>query len=487
MKNFIKRQWLFYGAIVLMLLFLKGPAFAADDFFLYGNQDAGDVTECDVQPVIDSWFTALDYFRDGPNEGRMLAATGKNVYIQSAEGSSTWIKIAKVDYTMDPAFIRISPSGNTVALGLGWGQSILVFNASLLDAGTPEEPVDLSDSEEVLDFAENHYDAAWVGEDHIVINGGQWVIPGQSAVSGVVTLNITNETNITQGVCGSIPGASSGIAVDENNNLVFGIGAGTNTGELKIWPAGDWWTGNGPVANPLAYNGPEGLKFAHQVLSAAHLGFDEEGSLHVGGGVFVNPGPVNLESGYAALINHKVMTNALASVNNPEIDLYEVNETNGSQYREFGPDVCRNDTATGVMANGSALSVNWNPATPPGGANCVIGGNNDWWQPGVVPRLTTYKVNESRDGDGDFVADVDDHTPNTYETANVDSDGDGYGNLIDGDFNNDDVVNYSDFLEFRGKYGTNDSNADMNSDGIVNYSDFLMFRTQYGKEAPYYN
>jgi hypothetical protein len=486
MKKFMKRQWLYYIAIAAVVLFLKGPALAADNFFLYGNQDAGDTAECDVQPAIDSWFTALDYFRDGPNKGKMLAATGTNIYIQSAVGSSTWTKIATVDDVMDPGFIRISPSGNKIALGLGYEQSILVFNSTLLNTGTPDAPVDLSDSDEVLDFCENHYDAAWVGEDHIVINGGEWVVEGESALSGVVALDITSDSNATEGVCGSIPGASSGIAVDKNNNLIFGIGAGANTGELKIWPADTWWAGNGPVSTPLIYNGPEGLKFAHQVLSAAYLGFDGEGNLHVGGGEFVNPGEVNLESGYAALINHKVMENAVASVDDADINIYEIDETNGSQYREFGPDVCRNDTATGVMASGNDLSVNWNPATPPGVENCVVGGNNDWWGPGVQSRLTTYTVNESKDSDGDNVLDVDDHSPNTPDTNNVDADGDGYGNIVDADFNNDGIVNGSDFLLFQNQYGKNDPNIDMNSDGLVNGSDFLLFQKKYGKEEPYY-
>lgn len=482
-KKNTKPLWQMCLIMALLFLVLKGPAFAVPDFFLYGNQDTSDTAEFDVIEVKGySYFTAMDYFKSGANEGKILAATGTSIYIQAAVGSSTWIKVAEVEDYMDPAFVRLSPSGDKVALGLGWGQDILVFNASLLDEGTPEAPVNLTYSDQTLAFMENHYDAAWIDEDNIVINGGKFVVAGQSAVSGVAVLNITDENNMSQGVCTSIPGASSGIAVDADQNLIFGIGAGTNTGELKIWPRDTWWNGSTSVG-VLEYNGSEGQTFANQVMSAAYLGFDGEGNLHVGGGEFLNPEPVNLESGYAALINQKVMTDAV----NPAIPLYQVDEANEAQYREFGPDVCRNDTATGVMAYGSNLSVNWNPATAPGSANCIIGGNIDWWSPGVTSKITNYSVNNNRDGDNDGVYDVADNSPNTYDTANTDTDGDGYGNMIDGDFNNDGIVNGADFLEFKSHYGSQNPETDMNNDGIVNGKDFLNFKKLYGKSEPFYN
>lgn len=477
------RQWTLTAAVAFICLALMGSAQAAPDFHLYGNQGSGNIIDQNIPEVYNSYFTAVDYFRAGPNEGKMLAATGKDVYIQDAVGGSTWTKVATVKDNMDPAFVRVSPAGTQIALGLGWGQHILVFDTSILNAGTPVD-LNTNPNPDVKDYPENHYDAAWAGETHIVINGGEWVVPGQSAVSGVASLDVTDAYSITQGVCANIPGASSSIAVDANKNLVFGIGAGTNTGELKVWPAAEWWAGSAPLSTVLDYD-TTGLKFAASILSAAYLGFDSQGNLYAGGGQFLNPpvGQVNLESGYAALISAKVIQDALDT----NVPLYEVDETKGGQYREFSPDVCRNDTATGALATPRGLSVLWNPASAPGSSSCVIGGNNDYWQAGVAPVVTEYRVNITLDGDNDGFLDVADHSPGTAHTANVDTDGDGYGNIIDADFNNDGIVNVNDFGEMQGTFGTSDPETDMNSDGIVNANDAGYFQQQYGKTAPYYN
>ena len=484
MRHTVKKRWMHAAAIALMSLLLALPAWAAGDFFLYGNQGAANIIEQDIPEVDQSYFTAVDYFRSGPYQGRMLAATGTTVYLQSAAGSSTWIPVAQVDNVMDPAFVRISPSGDKIALGLGWMQDILVFNTTVLNTSTPAD-LNINPNPNVTVYPENHYDAAWVGEDFLVINGGQWVVEGQSAISGVVSLDVTDPYAMAQGLCGNIPGASSSIAVDANHNLVFGIGAGTNTGELKVWPADEWWIGNAPTSTALDYQA-SGLKFADSIMSAAYLGFDSQGNLHAGGGEFVNPGTVNLESGYAALISGKVIADAVASVTDPELDLYQVDESKPDQYREFSPDVCRNDTATGAIFTDRGLAVLWNPATAPGSTNCVIGGNNDWWAPNVAPKVTEYRIDITLDQDGDGFADVIDYSPKTNFNQNIDSNGDGYGNNIDADFDNNGIVNANDLLMLRSKLGTDDGDTDMNCDGIVNANDLLYYQKQYGKTAPYY-
>ncbi len=225
-----------------------------------------------------------------------------------------------------------------------------------------------------------------------------------------------------------------------------------------------------------------------EVLSSAYLGFDGEGNLHVGGGQFVENSndPTGEEIGFAALINHKLLDEARAFIADPAVGfspLADAEETQGGYYREFAPDPCRNDTATGILASGDSISVSWNPTN----ATCNIGGNDDYWGPGVHPKLTTYTIDPNRDGDNDGVLDVADWSPNTWDDTNTDADNDGYGNIIDADFNNDDIVDLSDQLYFINNYGSADSIADMNSDGIVDLSDLLLFRNQYGELAPYYN
>ncbi len=471
----------------LFILLWALPALAADDFFLYGNQGDANIAEAHAPIVTDGWFTAVDYFRDGPHEGKMLAANNKSVFIQDAPGSSSWTRVAKVDNVMDPSFIRISPSGEKVALGLGFGQELLVFEAALLDSGSPDAPVDLSYNDNVKTFYERYYDAAWVGEDHLVINGGWWIVQGVEANSAVTALDVTSEDNMAVPVTGTILGASSGIAVDEENNLYFGVGyervdpgQPTRTGEIKVFPADAWWNGAGPIGTALSYDGPHGLTIAHNVLSAAYLGFDGEGNLHVGGGQYLEDNPAEL--GFAALISRKHMDAVRERIFDSSFPFAPLDETRGSLYRQIQADPCGDDTATGILANGSDLTISWNGNE----TGACAGSNHDLWQPGSQPVLTTYHVDDTRDGDSDGIFDVADTSYNTYDPGNRDTDNDGYGNIIDGDFNNDDVVNFMDFMHFRQKYGTTDPHADLNSDGIVNFFDYMLFRGLYGKKAPYH-
>lgn len=61
------------------------------------------------------------------------------------------------------------------------------------------------------------------------------------------------------------------------------------------------------------------------------------------------------------------------------------------------------------------------------------------------------------------------------QTAQVDTDGDGYGNRCDPDLNNDGIVNFGDFSLFRGAWLSSNANADFNGDGVVNFGDFSIF------------
>ena len=74
---------------------------------------------------------------------------------------------------------------------------------------------------------------------------------------------------------------------------------------------------------------------------------------------------------------------------------------------------------------------------------------------------------------------IPDSADNCYLQPNADqrdTDGDGFGNPCDPDFNNDGIVAISDFLIFRTRIGTDDVDADLNNDGIVDWdADFLIF------------
>lgn len=80
------------------------------------------------------------------------------------------------------------------------------------------------------------------------------------------------------------------------------------------------------------------------------------------------------------------------------------------------------------------------------------------------------------DDDGDGVdTSVDNCTiaPNPDQT---DTDGDGYGNACDADFNNDCIVNVSDIPILRDLYGQPDNQADLTGDGFTNVPDLIRVR-----------
>jgi len=70
----------------------------------------------------------------------------------------------------------------------------------------------------------------------------------------------------------------------------------------------------------------------------------------------------------------------------------------------------------------------------------------------------------------------------------VDTDGDGYGNPCDGDFNNDAAVNSSDtiifFTDLMTGASTPGTGTDMSCDAAVNSTDVLLFFPQLGQGFP---
>ncbi len=88
------------------------------------------------------------------------------------------------------------------------------------------------------------------------------------------------------------------------------------------------------------------------------------------------------------------------------------------------------------------------------------------------------------DQDGDLVDDIIDNCTAVANPAQQDTDGDGFGNMCDGDFNNDGIVNFIDLAEMQADFFlSGDFVTDLNSDGSVNFTD-LSLMEQLFFEAP---
>lgn len=83
------------------------------------------------------------------------------------------------------------------------------------------------------------------------------------------------------------------------------------------------------------------------------------------------------------------------------------------------------------------------------------------------------------DEDADGVADVIDNCLFAANPDQVDSDGDGIGNVCDADLNNDCVVNAIDLGLLKSVFNTDDAKADFNGDGLVDLQDLDLMNTLY--------
>ncbi|WP_437594109.1 dockerin type I domain-containing protein [Sorangium sp. So ce1000] len=482
---------------VAATLLLLSPSAFADAFDEYAGNTS---YTFDLPTVTDGWSVALDGFPTTAQQqdvegyaldGRLLVANDQTLYLQKNYGSSVFVPVATVsDGPMDPSFLAISPDGSTIALGVGYGAPLLVFPSSILSISSPP---DLLNNGHVIELNVDYYDGAWYGDDALVINGG-YSGPG-GYTSGVYALDLTASPIVEIPLITSIPGASGGIAVDSGGNLVTGIGYQTSpnrTGELRIWAADDIQDAIDGTAGPYAYGGGEGTLLASNVLNAAALGFDEDDSLHVGGGDAFGVGGAS-ENGYAALIRGSVVAGVLAG------NHAAVNEASSSQYRTLAPDPCQDDSATAPIAfvgHTSALAIAWNPSgdeySSPAGQCYSAGSAWDYWEVGVTPKVTLYFPDGAPDSDSDGVPDGAD---NAYLTANADqrdTDGDGFGNIADADLDNDGDVDTNDYTLLSAAMNTQLGNpgynqhADFNGDGYVNTADDNIYLARNSTSAPFY-
>lgn len=258
-------------------------------------------------------------------DGRIIAATGNNIYLESAVGTGTFDLVAAFDPSqtggaVDPAFLRVSPGGERIAVGGGFGKPVAVFSLEAL--GQPGAPSELIHGVSATYFSTEHYDAAWLDETSLALTAGAWGQP-----SYVSLLDTTSDPLLPTNpiIVNNIGGSPAGIVFDASGYLYTGNGfAGSgpsDTGHVKAIAPDLWQAGLG--GNPADFES-QGT-FIVDLLSASSLGFDAAGNFFVGGGDFFSG-----DLGYFALVNADALADALA-----EIAAIEISDP--AQVRLFDP------------------------------------------------------------------------------------------------------------------------------------------------------
>lgn len=466
----------------LLLTLLGAGVAGAQGIGSYGAA----VKRFDLPPITESFLAAVEVFPDTglaagnfALAGRALVLVDRDLYLQRARGSSAFVRVARLSEPVDPSFVRISPDGSRVALGLGFARDLLVVPTSLLDPASPP----LLDAHPAVErFAVGYFDAAWLDDRSKLV---------LSAFTGVSLLDLEGGGAPVLLIGGGPLDAagSGGVAVVHrpgeatDGALLVGIGFDPNTGrtgEIRAFSAGEV-AAAAASGTPLDFDA--GALVAERVLSANSLAVDPAGNLVVGGGDFLSADPA--ESGYAALIAADVLEAALAGVGGP------VDESDPDAYRELAPDPCGDDASTGalVAASGPAVGVMFNPND---GRPCQ-GPASDLWLAGSRPAVALYAAGGASDADGDGIPDLLDNAAATPNPDQRDSDGDGYADVADADLDGDGRVGARDFFEhFRPCLGADPATAagcaaaDFDGDGTVGIRDFFTtFRPRFGTEEPF--
>ena len=87
------------------------------------------------------------------------------------------------------------------------------------------------------------------------------------------------------------------------------------------------------------------------------------------------------------------------------------------------------------------------------------------------------------DTDGDTVCDESDDCIALSNTAQYDSDKDGYGNRCDGDYDNNGKTDLVDFATFKAAFLAYQEQADHQCSGKVDLVDFATFKSLFGPAA----
>ena len=364
----------------------------------YGKEPLPWEEDIILPTIAGGYFTVYDYFHvtaaliDGDEiSGLLIAANNKTIYLQRTHGSSDWDAVATVPDEMEPSFIKVSPNGNQVALGCGCDQPLVIIETSILSKSIPPQLFSVAVGVKIFP-AITYYDGDWYNEQYFIVDGGNW--PNEEppydpestdyySGVGIVDTDYAGDKSTYYGVALIYPksGASAGIRIDSAGNLFCGCGFGFETGQVRGL-SGNLYNPASPPGTPIDYSSLkiilEGKEEGLIKLSAASLNIDFENNLFVGGGNYFDTGG-GVDYGYAALIKKAAVDRAF----NDDIPV----DVSTSDWREFQPDSCGNDSATyivpGSFDHTLAVCYNRNTEEP----ECAL---VDEWHYTAVPLLKIY-------------------------------------------------------------------------------------------------
>lgn len=281
-------------ALVLSLVAAAAPAMA-DAFSTYGDHYRAFATP----PVGNGSFGVAG---DALPDGRLLMVTGNSVFLESHAGSAVFSEVAILDASQtggstDPAFLTVSPDGQRIAIGTGFGKPVAVFETNAL--GTPNAPTTLTSGTLADYFTVGHFDGTWFDNTSLALTAGEF---GQPSFVSMLDTTSAPDNPLNEPVVTNILGGSAGVAFDSAGRLYtangFAYGTGSDTGNIRVFEPADWIGG---------VDFETGGTLIGDILSGNALNIDADGNLFVGGGDFSN-----FDAGYLGIINAHAIADALA-------------------------------------------------------------------------------------------------------------------------------------------------------------------------------
>lgn len=267
------------------------------------------------------------------------------------------------------SFVAVSPNGKTLAVGNGGGATYSNYQLGVFD---------LSDITQGRWLTASHYAGYWWDNRNILVSAGKFGAPSWVFVLDTQsTLAATPETTL---IVESIGGASGGVSLDKQDNLITANGfkgAGpSNTGAVHLVAAADWKGAFNQQRDPVNFE-TEAKPLA-RALSGSSLGFDARGNLWVGGAVTYGD---NKESGFAAqfpaALIQSVRTGnrtALDSRNNQELFRVDPDlQTSGQRYQVI-TSLTRDEVVVRESGTSNAYVYSLEPVAAPAPALGGLGG-----------------------------------------------------------------------------------------------------------------